>query len=44
MIYKSLAVQDGLKDDLLSQAVSLKVLNFIDAGCEAGASAYPAHA
>lgn len=36
MIYKSIAVQDGLRDDLLSQAVSTKVLSFINAGCEAG--------
>jgi hypothetical protein len=36
MIYKSIAVQDGLRDDLLSQAVSTKVLGFINAGCEAG--------
>lgn len=36
MIYKSIAAQDGLKEDLLAQAVSPKILRFIEAGCEAG--------
>lgn len=36
MIYKSIAAQDGLKEDLLAQAVSPKTLRFIEAGCEAG--------